>query len=63
MQDNPMMNGDMMKFEFKISFAKKIKKVQTKTAIFKSDKYIEYKTSIPEMMKQKDPVEIKIKYR
>lgn len=63
MQENPMMSGDMMKFEFKLSFAKKIKKVKTKTAIFKSDKYVEYKTSIQEMMKQKDPVEIRIKYR
>lgn len=63
MQENPMMSGDMLKFEFKLSFARKIKKVETKNAIFKSDKSIEYKTSIQEMMKQKDPVEIKIKYR
>ncbi|WP_299456275.1 hypothetical protein [uncultured Microscilla sp.] len=63
MQENPMMSGDMVKFEFKISFARKIKKVKTKSAIFKSDNYIEYKTNIQEMMKQKDPVEIKIKYR
>lgn len=62
-QQNPMMSGDMIKFEFKISFARKIKKVKTKNNIFKSDNYIEYKTNIQEMMKQEKPVEITIKYR
>lgn len=63
MEQNPMMSGDMIKFEFKLSFARKIKKVKTKNSIFKSNNYIEYKTNIQEMMKQKDPIEIKIKYR
>ena len=63
MQQNPMMSGDMMRFEYKISFARKIKKVQTENNIFKSDNYIEYKTNIQEMMKQKKPLEVKIRYR
>ena len=63
MKQNPMMSGDMMRFEYKISFARKIKKVDTKNNIFKSDNYIEYKTNFQELMQDPKPVEVKIKYR
>ena len=63
MKQNPMMSGEMMRFEYKISFERKIKRVKTENNIFKSDNYIEYKTNIEELMKEKKPLEVKIKYR